>query len=140
MEKLSDIGVKVDMIFSSADLSFTKRHSPIKLTDKGQKYFKELDIEAIINSNWSEWSQGFKSTLSTYSKPNAYDVQKVCFEMFNKFFEKINNDELQRIKAHAYSKGLDILLYDSLFKIPVRDKVLEELNLQASDIDKYEPK
>ena len=40
MEKLSDIGVKVDMIFSSADLSFTKRHSPIKLTDKGQKYFK----------------------------------------------------------------------------------------------------
>ena len=126
------------MIFSAAEFSFSKRQSPITLTDKGLKYYKDLDIESIINSNWPEWSKEIKDALSIYSKPSAYYVQKVCFEIFNNFEEKINEKNLEKIKSHAFSNGLDIILYDSLFQVPVRDKMLKNLELSVSDIDNHE--
>ena len=141
IEKLADIGAKVNVIFRSADLSFSNSQSPIGLTAIGMKYYNELEIEKIINTHWEEWSEQIYHALSSVSSSaTAYDVQKVCFDIFNKFASKISEEELNKIKDHAFKNGVDLILYDSLFQVPVRDRMLAELNLSVDDIDKHNTK
>lgn len=52
----------------------------------------------------------------------------------------ISIEELNIIKNHAFKNGLDTILYDILFQIPVRDRTFEKLNLSLKNIDIYDSK
>lgn len=143
IHRLADIGAKVDLIFSKGYLSFAKRQSPISLTQHGLEIFKELEIETLIEKHWPEWESRIRLQLAEREKAgkasNAYDIQQLCFELFKRFTELLTEAEVALIKEHAFKNGIDLILYDALFQIPVRDRILETLNLSIDDIEEYKP-
>ena len=143
LQRLADIGAKVDLIFGKGELSFAQSKSPISLTERGLKFYNELNLNKIIDNHWDSWLTHIIKLIEDRKEEgkgvNAYDIQKICFDLFDDFPSMIDNDELDKIKIHAFENGIDLILYDSLFQVPVRDRLLKYLDLSVDDIDKHHP-
>lgn len=143
LQRLADIGAKVDLIFGKGELSFAQSKSPISLTERGLKFYNELNLNKIIDNHWDSWLTQMIKLVEDRKEEgkgvNVYDIQKICFDLFDDFPSMIDNDELDKIKSHAFENGIDLILYDSLFQVPVRDKLLKYLGLSVDDIDKHHP-
>jgi|GEM_PF-5230061 len=143
LQRLADIGAKVDLIFGKGELSFAQSKSPISLTERGLKFYNELNLNKIIDNHWDSWLTHIIKLIEDRKEEgkgvNAYDIQKICFDLFDDFPSMIDNDELDKIKSHAFENGIDLILYDSLFQVPVRDRLLKYLDLSVDDIDKHHP-
>lgn len=143
LQRLADIGAKVDLIFGKGELSFAQSKSPISLTERELKFYNELNLNKIIDNHWDSWLTHIIKLIEDRKEEgkgvNAYDIQKICFDLFDDFPSMIDNDELDKIKSHAFENGIDLILYDSLFQVPVRDRLLKYLDLSVDDIDKHHP-
>lgn len=143
LQRLADIGAKVDLIFGKGELSFAQSKSPISLTERGLKFYNELNLNKIIDNHWDSWLTQMIKLIENRKEEgkvvNAYDIQKISFDLFDDFPSMIDNDELDKIKSHAFENGIDLILYDSLFQVPVRDRLLKYLGLSVDDIDKHHP-
>ena len=143
LQRLADIGAKVDLIFGKGELSFAQSKSPISLTERGLKFYNELNLNKIIDNHWDSWLTQMIKLIEDRKEQgkgvNAYDIQKICFDLFDDFPSMIDNDELDKIKSHAFENGIDLILYDSLFQVPIRDRLLKYLGLSVDYIDKHHP-
>ena len=68
---------------------------------------------------------------------NAYDVQTASMSVAKtKMMALLNADEINAIKAAAYSKGLLVEDIMSIFGVLLRDVVLRKKNFPVADVDK----
>ncbi len=79
----------------------------------------------------------FPTWLKRTCPKNAYDVQAASMEVTkNKMIGLLNADEINAVKAVAYSKGLladDIM---GIFGVMLRDVILKKKGLPVADVDK----
>lgn len=109
------------------------RRSPISLNEKGKKILEESKIGEIINQHYNEIIKIVKE-----KKPeNAYQVQLVLPDVI----KELKNMDIckNKLEQSAFNTGVDIDTILYVGAIDVRDRVIQELNFNIEDIDKFIP-
>jgi hypothetical protein len=137
--------IKLDMMEIKAFISvyrqennrFSQRNSPISLSEAGNIVASSIEAEKIVNRCWAQLEKEIKSEIEHSSNP--YTIQDSCFSIGKHFIDFLNDTELDLIKKYAYQEGHNIVNYDLVFGILIRDKYFRENNINVSDIDKHDP-
>lgn len=114
-----------------------QRQSPIKLTEIGKQINKEISADSIVDKYWDFISEEVNKKLKDTCNP--YDIQVSSFEVGDKYQSFISKEELDLIKINAYNHGYDLTMYELLFGIIIRDRILKEKNISTEEIDQYDP-
>jgi hypothetical protein len=137
--------IKLDMmeikafinVYRQDNNSFSKRNSPIKLSEAGVVVAQSIQAEAIVNRCWEQLEKEIKSEIDDSSNP--YTIQDSCFSIGKHFMEYLSDFEIETIKKYAYQEGHNIANYDLIFGILIRDKYFKENNINVSDVDIHNP-
>lgn len=116
---------------------FAQRQSPVKLTPKGIEVEKEIQAEALIDKYWDYISREVNERLQNNCNP--YDIQVASFEVGDMYQQFISNEELDKIKINAYNHGYNLDVYELLFGIIIRDRILKDRNIDPYEVDKHDP-
>lgn len=141
--KFADIKDDLSVIKAFIELQKDKvnpmaqRQSPIRLTEIGNNIDKEIDASGLVDKYWGIISDEVNKKLQDNCNP--YDIQVASFEVGDTYQKIISSEELDRIKINAYNHGYDLMMYELLFGIIIRDKVLKERGISTDDVDKYDP-
>lgn len=114
-----------------------QRQSPVSLTEKGQAFYEELEIEKMIINHWEVLKKAVEKQLPDDCNP--YDIQEVTFSIARSFSKYLTDEELSKIKKHAFNSGLNLDQYYPLLGVPLRDKVLKDKGYKPEDVDKHQP-
>jgi hypothetical protein len=115
----------------------TQTMSPLSLSDRGKEKVKELRIDKMIDSRWSEISDLIGGLSES---KNPYDLQQVIIEESMLFPEKfLHKEDIEKLKKDAYSNGDILQSYMRVIAVIVRDRYFEEHNIDVSQIDIFEP-
>lgn len=114
-----------------------KSNSPMSLTQDGIEIAKKLKAPEMIARNWSKIQSDIEINVGGN---NAYDIQQYCWEGtivdLSKF---LNSFDFDRVKMYAFSEGKPMAYYAPIFAILIRDKYFETKNINAYDVDYYDP-
>lgn len=141
--KFADIKDDLSVIKAFIELQKDKvnpmaqRQSPIRLTEIGNKIDKEINASGLVDKYWGIISDEVNKKLQDNCNP--YDIQVASFEVGDTYQKIISSEELDRIKINAYNHGYDLMMYELLFGILIRDKILKERGINTEDIDKHDP-
>lgn len=123
-------------IFKNKQTSLMESHSPISLTEEGQKVAKEMGATEMIDDNWSKISKN----LVKLEGANAYDIQTYCIETASVepecFFDGTTIDS---IKTFAYKKGMPLQLPLRLLGLMIRDRYFFEKGVPLRAVDQSTP-
>lgn len=136
-DRMVELKIKVDLIYQNTNPNKTvAAASPISLTPIGKEIGVSISADKIL-----EKYVGQLSDLVNASCPkNAYDVQVAAMAVVKeKMMQMLNADELNAIKAVAYSKGLLVEDVMSIFGVLLRDVALKQKGFPVSDVDKGPP-
>lgn len=125
-------------LFSDANNPFAQRQSPVSLTEIGDKVAREINVSDIMENHWDDIYSQVNDDLADDCNP--YDIQVVCFKIGEGYQEFLTAEELKRVKSHAFKAGYNLQVYNVLFGIIIRDKVLGLRGYKSSDVDKFDPK
>lgn len=139
VEKLGDLIVeiktKVDLIYQSSPNALFRSQSPISLTDLGREIAQHIGAESILN----KYASKLVTHVEDKNPKNAYDIQKCAFHVArNEMKDLLNEEELNKIKNEAFSRGLPLEEIFSLFGILIRNRVLANKGIPIADVDKHE--
>lgn len=123
--------------FNQSKNPFAQSQSPISLTLLGKNVYNDLSIQSIVDSNWNAFDDEIKFNL--HQNVNPYDIQQVCFLIGRDFSKYLKEEDLNRIKKYAFIKGFNIMDFDLIFGIVLRDKFFKEENINLEDVDIYDP-
>ncbi|MDD5291120.1 MAG: hypothetical protein PHZ04_03315 [Patescibacteria group bacterium] len=130
-DKLSDIDKRICKIEGKL-FGVAIGQSPIKLTPLGQEVLQNSGILEILKAQKESLIKKIKE-----SKPQtAYDVQETTKNTFTIEKLGLSEQEANRLKNYAFSKGItlaEVMLAGSIY---FRDIVLEEMGLKVDDLDK----
>lgn len=117
---------------------FTQTNSPLQITDKGQEVAEQLKLEEAVSKGWNDISTYISESVK---KMNAYDIQQFCVEQTAVYPEKffIDQNDLDRVKLHAYNEGLTLLPYMRIAAVMIRDRYFAENNIPLEHIDENNP-
>lgn len=119
-------------IFKNKQNTLMRSHSPISLTEEGEKVAQEMKANEAIDRNWSKISKN----LEKLSGANAYDIQTYCIETASVepelFFDDLTID---RVKTFAFKKGMPLQLLLRLLGLLIRDRYFSENGMPLSAID-----
>ena len=116
---------------------FAQSHSPISLSDKGKELSDSLHVDAMVDSNWVNTKKQIDSAVTN---KNAYDIQQYCIETMAVEPEKfLSNDDVLRLKQHAYNIGRTFQAVSIVPALAIRDRYFKECNVPVSDVDKFDP-
>ena len=133
---LSYLKGTIDIIRSGGN-PLMASHSPVKLTEDGEKVAEELRARQIVEDNW----ENIAVQLDPVENSSPYDIQQFCLESVSVEPEKYVNDKsLIAIKDYAFSKGQPLQLYLRVIGLIIRDKYLALLDIPLSRIDETAPK
>lgn len=133
---LSYLKGTIDIIRSGGN-PLMASHSPVRLTDEGEKVAEELHAKQIVNENWDN----IKAQLETVKDRSPYDIQQFCIESLSVEPERYFSDKsLTTIKDYAFSKGQPLQLYLRVIGLIIRDEYLSQLGIPLSRIDDTAPK
>lgn len=124
-------------LFKETNNPLAKRQSPVSLTEAGVSVSKELDIEQMVIKRWDKIKSDVFKQLKNDCKP--YDIQVESFKIGDKYQKYITDYELDLIKDHAFRAGFNLDVYNLLFGIIIRDKILTDKGHKSSDVDLYDP-
>ncbi len=129
-----ELKVKVDLIYQNTNPNrLVAAQSPISITPVGKEISTKINAQQILDKYVSVLSDMVEATCPK----NAYDVQAASMEVTkNKMIGLLNADEINAVKAVAYSKGLladDIM---GIFGVMLRDVILKKKGLPVADVDK----
>ena len=124
-------------IIKNQDNEFAQAHSPISLTEKGQKLADDNHIAAMISANWQQIVSAIDSKVSD---KNAYDIQQFCIQTMAVEPEVfLSDDDVLILKQQAYNTGRVLQEYSIIPAILIRDRYFREKNIEMADVDKYDP-
>lgn len=137
--------IKTDMNYVKAFIQLYKepnnplaqRQSPGSLTQIGKDVSSELKLEKMVMNHWDAFCSAVTSCLKKNCNP--YDVQVESFKVGDSYQKFISQEELSTIKTHAFSAGYNLDIYNLLFGIIIRDKILKNKGFRESDIDLHDP-
>jgi hypothetical protein len=113
-------------------------HSPLSLTTLGQEMATSINAETLVEKNWN--SKILPALKADLGKANPYDVQEYCmkelFAVQDKFFDQTS---LEQMKLFAFKKGDSLFGYFQVIGIIIRDKYLNYLGIDISEIDQHDP-
>lgn len=133
-DRMIELKVKVDLIYQNTNPNRTiAAASPITLTSNGGEISVKINAPQILEKYLDNLSDLVEQT----GPKNAYDVQTASMMVAKeKMMSLLSAEEINAIKAVAYSKGLlaeDIM---SIFGVLLRDSILKKKNLPVADVDK----
>lgn len=132
--------MKVDISLMKNKLipdTLTATHSPISLTEAGKVVAEEIKIKEAVDAN--------KDNILKYidensESMNAYDIQQLCIETasiaLDRFFL---NEDIDRIKTHAFQNGNPLSVYGRLIGVLIRDIYFDERKIDIEEVDKHDP-
>ncbi len=123
--------------FQSSNNPLAQSHSPVSLTETGKKVAEEIQLKQLVTNHWSFIKEKFDEFLAENSNP--YDIQVASFKVGDLFQTYLTNEELNVIKLNAFERGYDISLYEIVFGIEIRDRILEERGITPKEVDDYSP-
>ena len=129
-EFMRKIERKLDQIFDRLPPSpVTTSRSPLQLTDLGKQIAEEIDVQTWVH----HFKQKIKGRIAEH---NPYEVQEVCFKYADENLlddiKDVDQGEVwvKKIKGSAYDHGLPLEDVLKVAGIVLRDKMLEDLNLE----------
>ena len=136
-EVVIGLKMKVDLICQSVNPnSPTRSASPISITRIGKEIALNIGAEVILK----KYEKRLIAEIDKANPKNAYDIQKIAFEVAKTFMVNIlNEEELGLLKREAYERGLLLEDIMSIFGVLLRNSVLEVKNLPIADVDKHDP-
>lgn len=141
--KFADIKDDLSIIKAFIELQKDKanplaqRQSPIRLTQAGIEVEKDIKAKDLVDKYWNDIINKVNKKLNNNCNP--YDIQVASFEVGDTYQSFVSDKELDTIKLHAYNHGYDLGVYELLFGIIIRDKVLEERGINTDEIDNHDP-
>ena len=133
---LSYMKGSIDVI-KNGPVSLIQSHSPISLSETGQKIAIELKAEEKIAQNWERIYDDLEKNICD---KNAYDIQTYCMETAavepEKFFD---SKTVSEIKMYAFNKGNSLSYYSGVFGVIIRDKYLQIKKIDVSEVDINDP-
>ncbi len=115
-------------------------HSPIRLTDHGQRLAAEMGLEDRIMRNWDKIQDYLDTNLPPSSMKNAYDIQQFCIETASVSLDKFfGADDLNGIKSYAFKNGNQLFYYGNMIGVMVRDAYFKHKGIDVADVDKHDP-
>lgn len=116
---------------------FTQSHSPLSITDEGEKMMERLGVRAMFDNNWGR----IKVLIDGENESrNPYDIQQFCIQQAVVFPEKfLSESELDKIKIDAYNTGTPLLSYMRVIAVLARDRYFEENGIDVSEVDANDP-
>ncbi len=126
--------VKVDLIYQNTNPNrLVAAQSPISITPSGYEISTKINAPQILEKYVGQLCDMVEET----GPKNAYDVQTASMSVAKtKMMALLNADEINAIKAAAYSKGLLVEDIMSIFGVLLRDVVLRKKNFPVADVDK----
>lgn len=137
--------IKLDMmeikafisVYRQDNNSFSKRNSPITLSEDGATVAHFIQAEAIVNRCWEQLEHEIRSEID--HSLNPYTIQEFCFSLGKHYMDYLSDEEIETIKQYAYQEGHNIVNYDLIFGILIRDKYFSNNNIKVADVDKHNP-
>ncbi len=125
--------VKID----NKENPFSKRKSPISLTELGIKTSVELKIKEKIATNWNAISSIIDQEVKD---KNAYDIQEYCIRLATIDLGCLfTPKDVEEIKLYAFNQGNNIAEYGSMIGILLRDEYFKRNNINVGEVDKFDP-
>ncbi len=130
-----DIHKMISMMASSPSQGmFTQSHSPISLTDIGKEIASSLELDNVLDKNWSKVENIIEG------EKNPYDIQMEFISKFIIDSEKYLDDKsLDLIKKDAFMRGVPLIEYMRLLGVMARDRYFIEHKIDISEVDKNKP-
>jgi hypothetical protein len=137
--------IRKDMAFVKGSLEvaiglkdvLTQKHSPISLTEMGDKMVKDYNLTHVVEKNWDKIIVASGKDLET---KNPYDLQEYFIETSYlnpaTFF---SDDDVDYLKTVAYKCGFPFMSIARVMGILIRDKYFEKKNIAVEEIDKCDP-
>lgn len=134
-EDIHAIKAKVDIIYNR-NLDTVQAHSPISISDTGQKIASALKLEDLVVQYWDKISEVIKQK----NPSNPYDIQVVAMALASDVFEDFfSEEEKVRIKKYAFDNGRNLLEIYPIIGVLMRDKYLNDMGISVDEIDKHDP-
>ncbi|MUV03182.1 hypothetical protein GN157_05615 [Flavobacterium rakeshii] len=124
-------------IFRESNNPLAQRQSPVSLTETGKKVAEELNVNTMIVNHWEDFNRSVTKQLKDDCNP--YDIQVASFKIGDKYQEYLNEEEINKIKNHAFLAGYNLDVYNLLFGILIRNKILQDRGYKSTDVDKFDP-
>lgn len=125
-------------IVKQTENPFAQRQSPVSMTESGKKVFEELEINKLVINHWDEINAEVSKILEKDCNP--YDIQVASFKVGDRYQKILTEKELSKVKEHAFSIGYPLDIYNLLFGITIRDKILDGKGFKSKDVDDFDPK
>ena len=135
-EDISEIKAFIT-VFKETSNSFAKTKSPVALTDSGVKVANDLKIDDLVIKHWDAIHKDLSHVLKNDGNP--YDIQQESIAIGRKIEKYLDANELDMIKRYAFIQGHNLLMYDMLIGVIIRDMYFKKHNINVSDIDKHDP-
>lgn len=111
---------------------YTKRKSPISLTERGQELLNNSGGRGFIEGQFEK----LLSEIEAKDPKTAYDIQ----EFSRQAIDAMSDDNLfNPLKEFLFKEGIDLADLVNVMGIDLRDRVLVRKNWKTADIDKYDP-
>lgn len=134
---ISYLKAMIDVYKFSPSDALAQSHSPVSLTEMGNKVATEIDADGMIASNWENILAMLEDNVAG---KNAYDIQEYCLETAIIELEKfLDTSSIEKMKNIAYNSGHPLAYYAPIFGIKIRDKYLEIKGISVEEIDKHDP-
>jgi hypothetical protein len=109
---------------------YADKNSPLVLTKKGKEISKAMQAHDLIARHEQELSK----FIDVSKTKNAYDIQQEAFKIIaERFYELLDENEINLLKNEAYKTGDTIEAILFIFQIIFRDKLLKKYNLFIDD-------
>jgi hypothetical protein len=104
-------------------------HSPISLTDKGQKLLADSGMKKYIDNNRDVFLANCEDKTTT----NSYEIQEHIFSLFSKYTFPPEIDDM--LKEYAFNQGVDMSVIRRIGAIYFRDICLKHFQKDPAEID-----
>ena len=111
---------------------FTKRKSPVGLTDRGKEFLNNSGGKDFIDNNFAV----LKLEIEKSDPKTAYDVQEKSKVVLKNM---ANTDIFNPLKEFLFKEGLELDDLITVMGIYLRDKFLPEKGFLPEDVDKTDP-
>jgi len=137
--KIDTISASLEHLTSSKN-AYSKRKSPLSLSNLGEELAASNNFNEIINKNWNK----INAALKTLGTKNPYDLQKYSIDtalavVIVKPPTFFTEEDIDKFKILAYKSDADLLSVTRVLGIMIRDRYFEENNIDVFEVDSHDP-
>jgi hypothetical protein len=113
--------------------AYTQTKSPISLNPKGETLLDASGGRMYVDSNF----QKFMEEVDVQQPKSSYDIQELSKRVIK---AHAGTDDFTTLKEYIFKEGIELEVLTVVLGIYLRDKILEEKNIDITDVDKTDPK